>query len=259
MRTLYSFLFVTIVFIVKAQPGEPYNYIVKKPVIVYPYNFNSSTSYPLTPLTANPEIKFSIANAYNDPTLGDVYIIQFDPITFSPSVYNNPSNINSSNTGAMQYYCIKVSEFDDVKIKKRYYTGLYNYKLSLGTLMLPVKMRPRKAGIPLDFKDDFTLGPTLGMSFRVSRYNPSYVSLIITGGIVNIGVDSITTRGNVLEPTKLGGYSYGFGAIFESGVFQAAFIIGWDIIGGTKGSYWIYNNRNWFSIGLGVQLWKPST
>ena len=261
MKTLFTLVMTLQCVIIFAQSKaevEPHNYITTRLTRVYKYDALNSKSINSVRLAAKGLVFEQIGLVENDPTLGDVYVIQFwNVTTASDSLKKDTTRINSRNTTPSDFYCIKVKDFNDSLVKKRYKTWGYNGKFSLGILALQAKMRPRKAGIPFDFAQDFSLGTTIGYSFRTTRYKPSYLSIVGTLGLTSVGVDSLTTRGYVNSPAKFAAYTYGFGIVYEVSYIQMSVLVGWDRIGGFAGQNWIYNNRNWFSIGLGVQLWKP--
>lgn len=260
MKTLFTILGALAPFLLYSQAtGEPYDFNTTQPIRVYDYNFAGATAVaPASVKTAYRGLTFEqIGGVVHDVNLGDIYIIKFRPIVAATDIFiSDPTAINSTNTQANEFYCIKVSDFITSNIRKRYKTWRYNNKPSVGALFLQVKMRPRKAGVPLDFTQDFTLGPTLGWSFRATKYKATYLSPVISLGLTSVTVDSITTRGNFEQPTKLAAYTFGFGVIYEVEYFQIAALVGWDYLGGLSSKNWIYNGRNWFSLGIGVQLWK---
>ena len=234
---------------------EPYGYITKEPIVVYGYDLVDGVSQPKTVKIANPNLKFrQIGDVRPDANLGQVYVIQFWEITNEPDYLKNDHNkINSSVNN--QFFCIKASNFKGPVIKKRYKTWLYNAKPNIGTLVVPIKMRPKQGEYPFDFTTDFTLGSSFGYSFRMSPYQPNYLSIVGVFGVTSVGVDSITTKGYITEPnTKLSAITPGIGIITEIDNFQIGAVIGWDIVGGKTGQNWIYNGKTWLSFGIGYQF-----
>ena len=234
---------------------EPYNYIIKEPIVVYGYNLKKEVSEPDNIKIATPNQEFrQIGDEKTDSSLGQVYIIQFLKIKGdSNQIKSDPIKINSSES--YKFFCIKASNYKEPAIRKKYKTWFSNAKPNFGTLVVPIKMRCAQSGIPFDFTTDFTLGSSFGYSFRMSHYQPNYLSLVGVFGVTSVGADSLTTKGYITEPnTKLSAITPGIGIVAEINNFQIGFIIGWDIVGGTTGKNWIYNGKTWFSFGIGYQF-----
>jgi hypothetical protein len=262
MNRLLTFLTILAATITTAfGQGEPYGYITKEPIVVYGYNLITGVSVPATVLIANPNLKFrQIGDVRTDANLGQVYVIQFWTITDEPAaITTDATKINKATTSNNQFYCVKVSDYKEPAIKKRYKTWIYNAKPNVGTLVVPIKFRPKQGSVPFDFTTDFTLGSSFGYSFRMSHYQPNYLSIVGVFGVTSVGVDSITTSGFITEPnTKLSAVTPGIGIITEISGFQIGAVIGWDIVGGTTGEKWIYNSRPWFSFGIGYQFLRKN-
>jgi len=239
--------------------NEPFNFITKEPVVVYAYDLITGKADPLTVKIANPNLIFNqIGDVRPDDQLGQVYVIQILPINSSNDyLKGNTTKINSDNNN--QFFCIKSADYKEPAIKKRYKTWLYNSKPNVGTLVVPIKMRPKQGDVPFDFTTDFTLGSSFGYSFRMSHYQPNYLSIVGVFGVTSVGVDSTTTKGTITQPnTKLSAITPGIGVIAEISNFQIGAVVGWDIVGGVTGENWIYNGKTWFSFGIGYQFLRKS-
>ncbi len=262
MKHLFTTLTIIIANVITAfGQDEPFGYITTEPVVVYGYDLINGVSVPATVKIANPNLKFrQIGDVRADANLGQVYIIQFWTITDEPSsITNDNTKINVAATSSNQFYCVKSADYKEPAVKKRYKTWLYNAKPNVGTLVVPIKFRPKQAGVPFDFTTDFTLGSSFGYSFRMSHYQPNYLSIVGVFGVTSVGVDSVTTEGFVKEPnTKLSAVTPGIGIITEISGFQIGAVIGWDIVGGTTGQNWIYNSKPWYSFGIGYQFLRKN-
>lgn len=155
-----------------------------------------------------------------------------------------------------KYYIIKVVDFEEPFVVKTYFRGFNNGALSLGALVVPLKIRPKLESRPLDFTTDFTLGTTVGYKMRLTKFVPSYFSLVGFFGVTTVNVDSLSTKGYVTETTKYSALTPAFGTIFEINHFQIGLVIGCDIVGGKAGANWVYNQRLWWSFGIGYQFFK---
>lgn len=236
---------------------EPFNYITKQPIVIYPYDLTTNIADNASPRIANPNLKFNqIGESKTDSVLGEIYVIQILPINKSTdALVGHPTKINSNDND--QFFCIKAPDYKAPMIVKRYRTWLANYKANTGVLVIPMKMRGTRAGVPFDFTTDFTLGSSFGFSFRTSHYKPNYLSIVASFGVTSVGVDSTTTRGYLTGPkTNLGAITPGVGLIMEVSNFQIGAVVGWDIVGGVTGQNWIYNGQTWFSFGIGYQFLK---
>lgn len=254
-------LFVSLLSLLMTQAAfsqnEPYHYVTKQPIIVYPYDFILGKADVSKPKMTNPDLLFNqIGNVQNDSILGEVYVIQLIPIVAaSDSFAGDLFRVNSDDN--YQFFCIKASSYKEPMITKRYRTWGANCKANTGILVVPMKMRSARGSVPFDFTTDFTLGSSFGYSFRTSHYNPNYLSVVASFGITSVGVDSTTTGGYLTGPkTNLAAITPGLGIIMEVSNFQIGAVVGWDIVGGVTGQNWIYNGQAWFSFGIGYQFLK---
>lgn len=240
---------------------EPFEYITREPVKVYGYDFIQDNSLAYVTKTANSGLRFiKIGDVRLDDSLGQIYLIQFLRISDEPSELTaNTTAINKLTTDNFQYYCIKATDFKEPAIVKRYKTGIHNLKANVGVLVLPIKFRPSLGDAAFNFVTDFNLGTSVGCSFRVTHYKPNYITIAGFLGVTNVGVDSATTKGYITQPDiNLPAFTPGFAIIGEFTNFQVGFVIGGDFVGGTAGQKWMYNERIWYSFGLGYQFLRAS-
>lgn len=154
------------------------------------------------------------------------------------------------------YFFIKAKDFTEPHVLKTYYRGRYNLLPNIGTLIVPVKIRPSFGDRPFDFTTDFTLGTSIGIKTRVSKFRPNYLSLVGVFGITTVNIDNNTTNGFVSEATKQSALTPAIGLVMEIEGFQIGLIAGKDFIGGNTGKSWIYNKRTWWSFGIGYEFVK---
>lgn len=260
MKPFLSLLFMFSFLLSYAQDGsnsyeEPYSYITKQPVIVYGYDFINQRSIPGIVKVANPNLNFrQIGILKSDSALGEIYVIQFWRIHDEPEFIKSDTNKINSYTNN-DFFCIKASDFKEPMVLKRYKTWHQNAKFHLGTLVVPMKIRPKQSGHPFDFTTDITLGSSVGYSFRMSPYQANYLSIVAVFGVTSVAVDSLSTNGYLNVPnTKMSAITPGLGVILEVSNFQIGAVLGMDILGGQTGENWIYNGKPWFSFGLGYQF-----
>jgi hypothetical protein len=251
-------LFILSTYSITSQ-NEPFNYITKQPIVVYSYDLLNGESVPSIVKIANPNLIFNqIGEIKNDEHLGSVYVIQILPIkVLTDQLKGSATKINSDNND--QFFCIKSEDYKEPAIKKRYKTWIYNSKPNIGTLVVPIKMRPKRDSIPFDFTTDFTLGNSFGYSFRMSHYQPNYLSIVGVLGVTSVSIDSATSKGTITQSSaKLSALTGGIGIITEISNFQIGAVFGWDVVGGAPGKSWIYNGQTWFSIGIGYQFLRKN-
>ncbi len=201
---------------------------------------------------------YLVGGERNHPSIGDYYVIKFFPIVSEPpALAQDPFLVNGTNDHF--YYCIKKEEHEGSQVRKRYYMGWRSRKVNVGVLAIPFKIRPRIGDTPADFTGDFTLGSTVGLSIRTSRYNRHYLNFSLAGGLTFVNVDSSTTDGYVSTTAKWSALSPGLAVVYDLSGFQLGIVIGSDFVGGYPGSMWRYNNNLWYSIGVGYQFIKPKT
>lgn len=235
---------------------ESHGWITISHIVVYGYDLANATSVPATKKVANPNIKFrQIGGMRDDANLGEIYVIQFSIDNEPSEIQNDNNKVNIASTSKGEFYCVKSVEYNETTIKKRYKTWAYNQRANIGTLVIPIKFRSQRQGVPFDYTTDFTIGPSFGYSFRTSHYQPNYLNIVGVAALTSVGVDSITTKGYIKEAnTKLSAVTIGFGAVAEVSNFQIGAVIGWDYIGGRPGQHWIYNGKSWFSFAIGYQF-----
>lgn len=246
----------------QATSAEPYTYITKQPVVVYGFNLITGVAAPKSVHIAGSELQFIQigGDLREDASLGDIVVIQFLKITSEPpELTADSTKINAVGTDNGEIYCIRARDFKPPMVVKRYKTFLKNAKPNVGILVIPMKIRPKIGEMPFDFVTDFNLGTSVGWSLRVSHYQPNYISIVGVFGVTSVGVDSSSTKGYIREPdTKLSAITPGIGIVGEFGGFQVGFVFGGDFVGGRAGEQWFYNERIWYSLGLGYQFLRKN-
>ncbi|MDB5229669.1 MAG: hypothetical protein JWN76_474 [Chitinophagaceae bacterium] len=258
-KTLPLLMLSSLAFFFSNAQEEPFKYITIDNIHVYEYDLINENADKDKIRIVLPGIKFRVIGEKRTANaLGDVYVIQFDKITGEAAAYKaDKTLINSTNTGGEAYYCVKANEFTDKFVKKHYRILLYNAKWNIGTLIVPVKIRPAVDGAAKDFTTDVGVGASLGLSARISHYNPHYLSIVGFFGPSAVNVDSVSTKGYEKKPgTKWISLTGGMGVILELGAFQVGYVLGRDFIGGQNGKNYIYNNKPWHSFGIGYQFVK---
>lgn len=152
------------------------------------------------------------------------------------------------------FFYIAPRDFDDFHVQKRYYRFLRNIRPNLGSLVVPIKARPKVGSTPFDFTTDFTVGSSIGAKMRLSPTQPHYLSIVGVFGVSTIDVGPETTGGFVTSMTKYSALTPGLGIILEFDGFQIGLVAGKDYLGGNVSNEWIYDGKTWWSFGIGYEF-----
>lgn len=158
-----------------------------------------------------------------------------------------------------KYFLITRTDLDSNCVKV-YNRGIKNSVFTLGLVTMPMKLR---LGKNFDFQGNLSLGTTAGAKFRVSKYNPNFLNLLLGLSISTITLDSFSTGGRVSgQPiNNMAVFSPSLGMVFEFGKAQAGIFYGWDFLNkANQLQYqWIHNKRPWISIGFGFSIFSVNS
>jgi hypothetical protein len=158
-----------------------------------------------------------------------------------------------------KYFLITRTDLDSNCIKV-YNRGIKNSVFTLGLVTMPMKLR---LGKNFDFQGNLSLGTTAGTKFRVSKYNPNFLNLLLGLSISTITLDSFSTGGRVSgQPiNNMAVFSPSLGMVFEFGKAQAGIFYGWDFLNKSNQLQyqWIHNKRPWISIGFGFSIFSVNS
>lgn len=149
--------------------------------------------------------------------------------------------------GAIRYWLMKKEDFNGKTVPR------YSMRASFssGTIVVPVKARFNQ----FDFSTDTHLGPSFGTRFRLSPYTPTnFFNALATFGISSVDLDSLNTRGTIMETAGASALSFALGGVFEFSHAQVGFFLGCDFISRNNNINWVYQGKPWASIGLGYSL-----
>ncbi|MCU0445628.1 MAG: hypothetical protein MUE85_12005 [Microscillaceae bacterium] len=210
---------------------------------------------------------------FNISQLEDDKILQFLQIT--PPDDKNKVAINNLETQLQAQnfitskenngiFCFKVSNkiferlLNEKKIQKRYVANGCP-KIVSGTLLLPLKLRPalNRYGQerPFEFAANISVGPFVGLRWRMSHSRAHFFTIPLFVGLspVNINSENSASSTNTedgLETTIV----FSTGLVFQFNDFQAGLLVGRDLVGGERGKNWVYNEKTWFSFGIGYKF-----
>lgn len=146
---------------------------------------------------------------------------------------------NATESGDAKYFLIAA---DVLKERAKTYHRLsFLPGITAGTAIVPIKMRFGD----FDFSKDFTIGSTVGASWRISHNHESYVSLLIGFGVTSVTVDTVDHA--AITPTL--GLVFEFPKNIQLGIFT-----GWDFISKNDLPEWDYQGKTWLSVGIGYTI-----
>jgi len=136
--------------------------------------------------------------------------------------------------------------------------------ITLGTAVLPIKMRPsttvNNTRYERIFSTDIAIGPFLGYRIKLGKYYKQFTTIGMFAGPSLINLTTTTqssTPGQITSNNdNLFGFSYGTGITFHIDDFQVGIISGRDYLGGERAKDWIYDKKNWYSFAIGFNFFN---
>ncbi|WP_024771761.1 hypothetical protein [Aquimarina macrocephali] len=164
-------------------------------------------------------------------------------------------------------FWIKAEEFnrllDEKYIVKRYYLSTqFAYGASLS---VPFKIRPKTDDFNMKITPEIMLGGYLGLKHRLNRYKDIYIHFpVVTFGVTTLGINENNTINESTTTTETPdglvlGRTFSFGTILEYKSFQIGLIGGFDRASGEIGKNWAYNDKFWYSVGIGYSFFERAT
>jgi hypothetical protein len=154
------------------------------------------------------------------------------------------------------------------ELPRRRYVLLQARRFDVDVFTIPFKIRPARAGVPVQLNTNFNGALYLGRRldyYRLSTHpgpRGRHVPTIRAagfgyGGFVGLGSTFIT--GDVTRQTPGPEYEgfvlhAGAAGIFDARVFNVGLAAGVDHLLGPDGRVWIYQHRPWFGILFGLDL-----
>jgi hypothetical protein len=151
---------------------------------------------------------------------------------------------------------IKRTSFDLLN-KTKFYSRK-KVKFSTGILTVPFKLRPKKDSTEFTLSTDVTIGAYAGLTFRLSKTQPFYLTIPFTVGLSFININDNNTNNTQPQETTSGivpGITWSTGVIFQLSDFNIGFVLGQDFASGV-GDKWMYNGEAWFSFAIGYNFLK---
>lgn len=152
------------------------------------------------------------------------------------------------------YYLVKTKELMDNSEKFENKSGLYQ----IGLTALPVKIRPfaTESG-QFDFSEGFSLGTTLAYTVHQNHVTNFTHNLLVFVGVGSYTADESKIK-EERDDYKIATFSPALGWMWERNGVQLSLMTGIDFPSGQVQKNWVYRNKPWFGIGIGIGLFKLS-
>ncbi len=132
----------------------------------------------------------------------------------------------------------------------------HNKALNIGLLALPVKIRPfaTESG-QFDFSDGFSVGTTLSWTIH-HNFKKGFTH----NALLYVGISSFTADSSKIKEQrndyKIATFSPAIGWMWGKNNVQLSFLVGVDFPPGQLQKKWVYRNKPWFGLGIGIGLFK---
>jgi hypothetical protein len=141
-----------------------------------------------------------------------------------------------------------------------------NVDWSVGAITVPIKVRfngesesSKRDNRLRSVGSDLNLGTTIGVTWRWMRGGMATSSFQLGLSVTSIDVDSMTTRGRVVDPITASAFTPSLTLQLHVGQYSLGVTGGWDIPGGQLAADWAYRNKPWLGLGIGLNLLSPAS
>lgn len=150
------------------------------------------------------------------------------------------------------YYLVKTADLKNNSVEFENKKGLWN----IGLLVLPVKLRPfaTEKG-QFDFADGFSVGTTFSWTVHHNWKTNFSHSFLLFVGISSYTADSSKLR-EQRNDYKIAAFSPAIGWMWEKNNIQLSLLTGIDFPTGNLQQKWVYRNKPWVGVGVGIGLFK---
>lgn len=127
---------------------------------------------------------------------------------------------------------------------------------NIGILALPVKIRPfaTEKG-QFDFTNGYSVGTTFSWTVHHNWKANFTHNFLLYAGISSYTADSTKIK-EQRKDYKISTFSPAIGWMWERNKVQLSLLMGIDFPSGNVQKEWVYRNKPWFGIGLGISLFK---
>ena len=196
---------------------------------------------------------------------GDTLYAEFIGSTM-PKADTDPKTLDQSDSSAILFvhYIPVLHKIEERSPWFTYRTTAFDMDLTT----MPLRYRFATGGLPGQL-NDYNLNINLHVGFRtdIGRYRTTYFRRsqqsdiksysIGLGGIIGLSptsVNSFNTNGRVADDYQALGISYGLSTTFSFSTFSAGLAVGYEKLADRNNAIWIYDNKPWVGLTLGVNL-----
>ncbi len=150
------------------------------------------------------------------------------------------------------FFIVKTADLQTNSVEFESKKGLW----SIGLLVLPIKIRPfaTEKG-QFDFADGFSVGTTFAWTLHHNwKTNFSHNALLYVG-IGSYTADSLKIK-EKRNDYKIATFSPALGWMVEKNNIQLSILAGIDFPSGNLQQKWVYRNKPWIGVGIGIGLFK---
>ncbi|KAA5532165.1 hypothetical protein F0919_15300 [Taibaiella lutea] len=216
---------------------------------------------------AKPGAKYQFSDGYYSSrgieNVRKVYIYNQDSTI---KVYPVTNAGKQRNVDTTRHHVLMYGQVEPHNIKKEPVFTKGSFDIDF--LTIPIKYRFPSDGFVRQLNANLNGGLYLGYrkDFYILRYNVSPIGVstrstthlgFSAGGYIGFGntfISQYVTRGSVQSEYDGLVFNRGFAAIVALNRFTAGLAIGWDRLLDRNNEYWIYNNKSWVGIVLGLNL-----
>jgi hypothetical protein len=187
---------------------------------------------------------------------GDSLVVKFwnfgslsEPKSQSQPIVNSevPTYISMETNG--QYFLMDLDDFN--KMTTPYFGSKHSVVWGFSTI--PIKLRFANEKSEFDFETAFTLGVNAGYEYSFRGRKEQAIA-----GLVGFGISTVDVYNVGEEPSSSAAFTPSLGILYSYDMFQIGLFTGVDIIGGTEGASWNYNNKPWLGIGMGFTIFQKN-
>lgn len=174
--------------------------------------------------------------------------------SISPEGQNQPLNkdegtpyVSKETDG--KYFLIDLEDFN--KMTSPFFGSKHSVVWGFSTI--PIKLRFKNETSNFDFETGFSLGVNAGYEYSFRSRKEQAIAFL-----AGFGVSTVEVYQTGEEPSTSGAFTPSLGVLYAFENFQIGVFTGIDVIGGSEGDSWRYNNKPWLGIGMGFTLFQKN-
>lgn len=185
--------------------------------------------------------------------VGDSLVVKFWDFLDSQSVGGQSQPlvgrkyISKETNGA--YFLMDLEDFN--KMTAPFFGSKHSVVWGFSTI--PIKLRFKNKSSDFDFETGFTLGVNAGYEYSFRSRKEQAIAFLM-----GFGVSTVEVYQTGVEPSTSGAFTPSLGVLYAFENFQIGVFTGIDVIGGSEGDAWGYNNKPWLGIGMGFTLFQKN-